>query len=151
MARCPSQKVLEGSRHRPPAVVVYLFGSQSCNSAQSGYGVGMNDPEGAAETVRVPVTEAARRGVSWLAELARDRRVLLTRFGRVAAVVDSPDRFDDTAATIDRARRTVVERYADTAATRARRRSLDDACAELGLDPQRVQARAKELRERARA
>lgn len=79
-------------------------------------------------------------------ETAAERRVLLTRFGRVNAVVDSADRLDATAAKVDAARREVVEAYADQALHRARTLRLDDVCAKLGIDPDRVRARAADLR-----
>lgn len=96
--------------------------------------------------LRVPISEATKRGVSWLNETATERRVLLTRFGRVNAVVDSAERLDATAAKVDAARREVVEAYADQALRRARRLRLEDVCAKLGIDADRVRARAAHLR-----
>ena len=99
--------------------------------------------------LRVPIAAAAERGVSWLAATAADRRVVLTRFGRPTAVVDSAERLDDAARLLRAARREVVAAHCDTTADRAGRRgadlTLDEACARLGLDPERVRARARDL------
>lgn len=91
-----------------------------------------------ADPLRVPIQEAAKRGVSWLNETAHDRRVLLTRFGRVDAVVDSAERLDETAAKVQRASREVVERFADLGSGRSSRWSLEEVCTKLGIDPERV-------------
>ena len=96
--------------------------------------------------LRVPVTVAASRGVSWLIETAATRRVLLTRFGRVDAVVDSAERLDATAAVVAAARVDVVEAFADAALRRSSRRSLAEVCERLGIEPQRVRARSQQLR-----
>lgn len=95
--------------------------------------------------LRVPIQEASKRGVSWLNEMAAERRILLTRFGRVGAVVDSAERLEETVARVDAARREVVERFADDALSRSASWSLDDVCAKLDLDPVRVRERAAEL------
>jgi hypothetical protein len=84
-----------------------------------------------------------------LNETAAERRVLLTRFGRVNSVVDSAERLDATAATVDAARREVVECYADLARSRARHLRLEDVCAKLGIDIDRVRERAAQLRAEA--
>ncbi len=96
--------------------------------------------------LRVPISLASRKGVSWLSETARERRVVLTRFGAAQAVVDSAERIDDDAAQIRTAARLVVERYADAAASRSAVISLEDTCARLGVDIERVRARAAALR-----
>lgn len=97
--------------------------------------------------LRVPVTVAASRGVSWLNETAATRRVLLTRFGRVDSVVDSAERLDAVAGILADARREVVEAFADAALGRSSgRRSLDEVCAHLGIDPERVRAQSQQLR-----
>ncbi|MGI8632165.1 MAG: DUF222 domain-containing protein [Solirubrobacterales bacterium] len=98
--------------------------------------------------LRVPISVASQRGVSWLSETAAGRRVVLTRFGAVQAVVDSAERIDEGAARIRDAARLVVERYAEAGLGRANTVALADACAKLGLDPARVRARAEALRER---
>lgn len=98
------------------------------------------------EPLRVPTSIAAKRGVSWLAEQARDRRVLLTRFGQPTAAIDSAERLDESSRLIVAARREVVESLADAALDRAGpARDLDEVCARLGLDIERVRARSKQL------
>ena len=102
-----------------------------------------NPPE---PPLRVPIAAAAERGVSWLADLAAERRVLLTRYGRLAAAVDSAERLDETARLVGEARREVTDRLADVAAGRAGAwHALDPVCERLGIDPERVRARARRL------
>ena len=84
--------------------------------------------------LRVPVSQAARRGISWLNDTATDRRVVLTRFGRPAAVVDSAERLDEVAQMIDAARAEVVAFHADVAATRTERLNLAELCERVGVD-----------------
>ena len=96
--------------------------------------------------LRVPITAAAERGVSWLNDQAAERRVVLTRFGRPGAVVDSAERLDADARLIREARREVVERMCEVAAGRAgQTHSLDAVCERLGVDVDRVRQRAKQL------
>jgi len=94
----------------------------------------------------VPITEAAKRGVSWLNETAGQRRVMLTRFGRVDSVIDSAERLDASAETIAAAARAVVEHVAGDSLNPGATYSLDAVCDKLGLDVARVQARAAQLR-----
>lgn len=96
--------------------------------------------------LRVPITEAAKRGVSWLNETAGERRVLLTRFGRVDSVVDSAERLDAAVEQIAAAARTVVEHAAQSAVPPPGAHSLDSVCEKLGIDVARVRARAAQLR-----
>lgn len=98
--------------------------------------------------LRVPISEATKRGVSWLNEVAGQRRVLLTRFGRVNSVIDSAERLDATAAKVDAASREVIGAYADQALGRSRKFRLDEVCGRLGIDPARVRERAASLRDR---
>lgn len=95
--------------------------------------------------LRVPITVASKKGVSWLNETAAHRRVLLTRHNRVNSVVDSAERLDETARVVQTARREVVEAFSDLASARTTGLSLSEVCAELGLDEARVRARAREL------
>ncbi|WP_041181264.1 hypothetical protein [Mycobacterium canetti] len=97
-------------------------------------------------TTNLPVSLAARKGVSALAELSRDTRVALTSHGRVVAVVDSPDRVDAEVRAVREAAWAVVEAAADLAARRDRRYSLDEVCAKVGVDVGRVRERAARLR-----
>jgi PHD/YefM family antitoxin component YafN of YafNO toxin-antitoxin module len=96
--------------------------------------------------IRVPIAAAAERGVSWLNDLATERRVVLTKYGRPAAVLDSAERLDETARIVREARREVIERMAATAAGRSGPwHSLEEVCARLGIDPDRVRERARDL------
>lgn len=95
--------------------------------------------------LRVPIQEASKRGVSWLNDTASERRILLTRFGRVNAVIDSAERLDESAAKVEAARREVVDQFADLALDRSSKWSLEDVCTKLGLDVDRVRDRASAL------
>lgn len=94
------------------------------------------------DPLRVPISVASRRGVSWLNEQARERRVILTRFGRADTVVDTAARLDETAAKIDRLRAEILEHFLDKADQRAKYLDLDDVCGRLGLDIGAVRAAA---------
>lgn len=96
--------------------------------------------------LRVPITAAAERGVSWLNEQAVERRIVLTKYGRPGAVVDSAARLDETARVVREARREVVHQMCEVAAGRAgQRHTLDAVCERLGIDVERVRQRAQEL------
>jgi len=97
------------------------------------------------EPLRVPITVASQRGVSWLNEHAATRRILLTRFGKVSSVVDSAERLDETAARVDEVARVVIDAFSTVASTRVLPNSLDDVCKRLNLDPTMVRERAREL------
>lgn len=96
--------------------------------------------------LRVPITAAAERGVSWLNDQAVERRVVLTKHGRPGAVVDSAERLDETARLVRETRREVVEQMCEVAASRGGpRHSLDAVCERLGIDVERVHERARQL------
>lgn len=97
-------------------------------------------------TMNMPVSLAASRGVSALAQLSEEKRVALTSHGRVVAVVDSPTRVDDEVREVRDAAWAVVEAAADLAAQRSRRYTLDELCAKVGVDASRVRERAEQLR-----
>jgi hypothetical protein len=97
-------------------------------------------------TMNLPVSLAARKGVSALAELSEANRVALTSHGRVVAVVDSPQRIDNEVHELHEAAWAVVEAAADLAAHRDRRHNLDEVCAKIGVDVSRVRERAARLR-----
>lgn len=97
-------------------------------------------------TVNLPVSLAARKGVSALAELSENNRVALTSHGRVIAVVDSPDRIDTEVRKMREAAWTIVEAAADLAACRGRRYSLDEVCSKIDIDVDRVRERAERMR-----
>ena len=83
----------------------------------------------------MPVSVAARKGVSAVAATAAEQRVVLTSLGRPVAVVDAADRLD-----------AVVESLADRARSRSTSHSLADVCARLGIDEAAVRTRAESLR-----
>jgi hypothetical protein len=97
------------------------------------------------ESIRMPVSVAARKGVSAVANEAAEHRVVLTSLGRPVAVVDSAERIDEDLRVMRLAARTVVEMYAERVAKRSPHVTLADACATLGLDIGAVVARAEEL------
>ena len=100
-------------------------------------------------TLRLPVSTAARKGVSAVAAAAGDHRVVLTSLGRPVAVVDSAERIDEDLRRLRDGARTVVEAYATLAADRGAGMTLAAVCAQLGLDETTVREHAKRLRERA--
>ncbi|MEX0835827.1 MAG: hypothetical protein WD010_07030 [Nitriliruptor sp.] len=96
--------------------------------------------------LRVPIAAAAERGVSWVNDQAAQRRVVLTKYGRPGAVVDSAERLDETARLVREARREVVEQICEVAAGRAgQSHRLDAVCEKLGIDLDRVHERARQL------
>ncbi len=96
--------------------------------------------------LRVPISAAAERGISWLNEQAAHRRVVLTKYGRPSAVIDSADRLDETTRLVRETRREVVEQMCEVAAGRAgRTHALDTVCDKLGVDLERVHERARQL------
>lgn len=96
--------------------------------------------------LKVPISAASERGVSWLNEAAQKQRVVLTRFGKAGAVIDSAERLDETARAVSAARREIVEQLADLAQGRTKSHSLDDVCLRLGIDVDRVHHRVRALR-----
>lgn len=99
------------------------------------------------KTLRMPVSTAARKGVSAVAATAADQRVVLTSLGRPVAVVDSADRLDEAMRTMREASRTVVESFADRARSASTALSLAEVCARLGVDEAAVRTRAQSLRD----
>ncbi|CAM3446870.1 hypothetical protein H7J08_19395 [Mycobacterium frederiksbergense] len=97
-------------------------------------------------TTNIPISVAARKGVSALAELSAENRVALTSHGRVVAVVDSPDRVDAEVREVRDAAWAVVEAASELATSRDRMYSLDELCAKAGIDVGRVRERAARLR-----
>lgn len=103
-------------------------------------------PTGPAAPLRVPIAAAAERGVSWLNDVAAERRIVLTKYGRPGAVIDSAERLDETARLVREARREVVEHLCDAAAGRSGAwHDLDAVCERLGIDADRVRERAADL------
>jgi ribosome biogenesis SPOUT family RNA methylase Rps3 len=96
------------------------------------------------ETLRVPVSQAASKGISWLSGLAEEYRVILTKFGNPTVVIESAEEADEVLRTVTEARREVVENFADAAVSRSARFSLEEVCARLDIDPERVRQRVQE-------
>ncbi|MEX2621621.1 MAG: hypothetical protein WD250_15500 [Egibacteraceae bacterium] len=94
--------------------------------------------------LKVPISAAADRGVSWLNETAQKQRVILTRFGKPGAVVDSAERLDEMARAVSATRREIVEQLADLAQGRVKAHSLDEVCDRLGISVERVHERARD-------
>ena len=98
-------------------------------------------------TLRMPITTAARKGISSVAAEAETRRVVLTSHGRPVAVVDSAERLDEDLRLVREASRSVVEAAADLALGRSGKLDLGQLSDKLGVDVERVRARATELRQ----
>lgn len=99
------------------------------------------------DTLRMPVTVAARKGVSAVAAQSVDQRVVLTNHGRPVAVVDSAERLDEDVRTLREAARLVTDTFAHRAAdARPATLNLDEVCERLGLDVQNVRDRAARRR-----
>lgn len=100
---------------------------------------------GMAESVRMPVSIASRKGVSALTHEVAGYRVVLTSLGRAVAVVDSAERIDEDLRKIREAARLVVESLAETVKDRSTMFDLNDVCARLGVQVADVRARAQQL------
>ncbi len=97
----------------------------------------------------MPISVAARRGVSAVAAEASDRRVVLTSLGRPVAVVDSAARIDEQARALREGARQIIETYATAALDSAATMSLSELCVRLGLDETAVRSRARALEDGA--
>lgn len=95
------------------------------------------------DVVRVPITTASRKGVSALAADGEHQRTILTSHGRPVAVVDTAARLDADVRRMREASLAVLDAAADLAWGRAKKFDLDEVCARLGLDPDRVRNRAQ--------
>lgn len=94
--------------------------------------------------MRMPVTVASRRGVSGLVTEAEGQRVILTSHGRPVAVVDSAERLDETARLTREAKLAILDAAADLVSGQRKKFSLEQACARLGLDVDKVRKLAAE-------
>jgi PHD/YefM family antitoxin component YafN of YafNO toxin-antitoxin module len=91
----------------------------------------------------MPITIAARKGVSAVAASAADERVVLTNHGRPVAVIDDAARLDADLARLREASAVVAEAAAEAVLDRRPARlDLDAVCRRLGLDAAMVRARA---------
>ncbi|HMS12928.1 MAG: hypothetical protein V9E99_03080 [Microthrixaceae bacterium] len=96
-----------------------------------------------ADTLRIPVSVAARKGVSAIAAEAAAHRVVLTNHGRPIAVVDSAERLDEDVRTLREAARLVTEAFADQAIdAHPAKLSIEEVCGRLGLDVETVRAKS---------
>ena len=85
--------------------------------------------------LRVPISTASRKGVSYLADQAGERRVVLTKFGRPVAVVESAARIDEQAQQVSEATSAVINYFADLAAGRTPfSTTLQEVCHRFGID-----------------
>ncbi|MEO7124021.1 MAG: hypothetical protein ABI400_13075 [Lacisediminihabitans sp.] len=100
-------------------------------------------------TLRMPVSAAARKGISAVAAGAAEQRIVLTRMGHDVAVVDSAQRLDETVRVVRSAAREVLDSYAGLAHSRGGSNSLAEVCARLGLDEAFVRDRAAQLQAQA--
>jgi prevent-host-death family protein len=95
------------------------------------------------EAIRMPVSSAARKGVSGVIAAAEEHRVILTSHGRPLAVVDSAERLDESARQLREAALAVLDAAADLVSQRSPKLSLVEVCDRLGLDAAQVQARVR--------
>lgn len=91
----------------------------------------------------MPITIAAKKGVSAVAATAEKERVILTSHGRAVAVVDSAERLDESIRTIREAADAVLDWAASLVSERGDRLTLEEVCARSGVDPALVRERAQ--------
>jgi len=94
---------------------------------------------------RLPIAAASRLGVSKLAAQSMDAPLALTRHGNVVAVVGSAARIDEDARLMRESATAVIDAAADLVSSRGQKLSLNDVCARLNIDVDRVRTRAAEL------
>lgn len=97
-------------------------------------------------TMKLPISSASRKGVAALVELSQVQRVALTSHGQVVAVVDSPERLDEQTRAVRQAVWAVLEAAAELTVDRQDRYSLKELCDNVGVDMERVRARAARIR-----
>jgi len=98
------------------------------------------------ETMRMPMSVASRNGISAVAAIAEDRRVLLTSHGRTVAVVDSAERMDADMRILRDAAFAVIDAAANLVSARSHVSNLSEVCEHLGLDEKAVRTRAASRR-----
>ena len=99
-----------------------------------------------ASSLRMPIAVAAAKGVSAVATTSTEQRVVLTNPGHPVAIVDSAERIDEDLRRVREATRAFVESTADAVLERRPAKlDLNDVCLRLGVDVERVRARAREL------
>lgn len=100
--------------------------------------------------IRMPVSTASRKGLSGVVGYAEDQRVVLTNHGRPVAIVDSAERLDQEVRKVREASLAVLDAAADLVSGRSKKFSLDDTCARLGLDPDRIRRLAAQRAQESR-
>ena len=100
--------------------------------------------------LRMPISTAARKGVSGVVAAAEDQPVILTSHGRAVAKVDGPARAEESARLVREASLAVLDAAGDLVEQRTRQFSLDEVCARLGVDADHVRALAAERANAAR-
>ncbi len=103
------------------------------------------------DTVRIPIALASRKGVSGLAAMSQDNRLLLTSHGRGVAVVDSAERLDGEIQRMREAAWAVLEAAASLVAQRTETYDFETVCEKVGVDPERVRQRVAARRQEADA
>ena len=97
-------------------------------------------------TLRMPISTAARKGISAVVAAAEDQPVVLTNHGRAVARIEGPAQVEEQARLLREAQLAVLDAAAGLVSDRARGFSLDEACARLGVDAAVVRARAEAQR-----
>lgn len=95
---------------------------------------------------RVPMTMAARMGISKLAARSAEQPIVLTSHGRPVAVLGSAERLEADARIMREASAAVLDAAADLVSARGDLLSLDETCERLGIRADVVRARLAELR-----
>ena len=93
-------------------------------------------------TVRIPVSIAARKGISGVIAASEQDTVVLTSHGRAVAFVDGGATKDEDARELRGAALAVLDAAAALVSQRGKSFDLDEVCARLGVDAARVRARA---------
>lgn len=102
-----------------------------------------------ADSIRMPITIASRKGISAIANQANDQRIILTSHGRTVAIVDAPERLDEEIRKIRESARAVTESAAEAVlARRPAQLDLEELCTRLQIDIKQVRTRAKRLASR---
>lgn len=94
-------------------------------------------------TTRMSITAAAAKGISALAASTEKERIILTDHGRVAAVVDSAERLDESIHAIRQASGAVLDWAASLVSKRGEHITLEEVCARVGVDPAIVRERVQ--------
>jgi len=94
-------------------------------------------------TTRMPITTAAKKGISAVTASAEKERVVLTSHGRAVAVVDSAERIDESIRAVRLASGAVLDWAASLVSERGERITFEDVCERVGVDPEAVRERVQ--------